>query len=123
MKFSYSKELTIELLVLSINLCQHRKRSTRTHKNDKTVKIDSIPGKDGAYFLTIPSIYSLEFKGSTGESLSDKYGKIMDCALTLIEVQYNSGAGNTFHRGDYPNDIILSLGFTEIDLLTKESFN
>lgn len=89
----------------------------------KQLKIDSIPGKDGAYFLTIPSIYSLEFKGSTGESLSDKYGKIMDCALTLIEVQYNSGAGNTFHRGDYPNDIILSLGFTEIDLLTKESFN
>jgi hypothetical protein len=75
---------------------------------------------NGGFTLDYPYIANLEFE--VGDVAYSQLPKVRDSFITKMDVNTSGGGSIAFYRDGNPVNIDISLGFQEIDILTREDF-
>lgn len=74
----------------------------------------------GGFALEYPYIANLEFE--VGDVAYSQLPKVRDSFITKLDVNTSAGGSIAFYRDGNPVAIDISIGFQEIDILTREDF-
>jgi hypothetical protein len=74
----------------------------------------------GGFALEYPYIANLEFE--VGDVAYSQLPKVRDSFITKLDVNTSAGGSIAFYRDGNPVAIDISMGFQEIDILTREDF-
>lgn len=87
-------------------------------KQFKLHQAPEITQKRGRAYFLYPSEFDISFIKKDGTT-NQWINKISTCALTSCEIQFGDEGGYQVHNDDSPVEIMLTLNFMEMEILTK----